>query len=112
MTISDLIAGCGLFICAQAGGRWLYSMVHGRRQPSWSPPLPQVTLRLADSHPYRALNEAAGPDAAQLALNVSDEAVRRERERIVAIARAVKVSAPGYAAESIQAIIDAVNGGA
>jgi len=79
------------------------------RKPSASP---SRALGADRSGPYRALIDAGAPDHAQLALDLADDAVRRERERMNGIVRAVGERADSDAQRSIvKAVTDGINGG-
>lgn len=90
MTIGEIItlmfvpalSGCFGAVCANIyASRW-------RERRDAPQPSPSLQLGMGDAHPYRALQASAPADAVQLALDLSDEAVRRERARVLAIVRA------------------------
>lgn len=69
-------------------GSFFANVGSGRRRGNDMPTSPSLQLGMGDAHPYRALQASAPADAVQLALDLSDEAVRRERARVLVIVRA------------------------
>lgn len=73
---------------------------------------PSRALGVDRGGPYRAIVEAGYRDHADLALQVEDEAVRRERARMLAIVRAVGERADSDAQRAIvKAVTDGINSG-